>query len=73
MSSLKRGRLAVLTLVAAALFSPMPAPAAGAIKLLPTEVEPSASGTVKWDKGRVISMSENGVFAPTTRESRARA
>ncbi len=59
MSLTKQVRLVALFLVVVAVFSPTPALAAGAIKLLPTDVEPSASGEVKWGRARAVAYNSN--------------
>ncbi len=61
MSSMKRVRLAVLFLIAAALLAGTPALAAGGIKLVPTAVEPDASGQAWWGKAYVVYAGANGI------------
>ncbi len=61
MSFVKRVQLSAMALVAVALFSPTPALAGGGIKLVPTGIEPGASGRASWGKAHVIGVSEYGI------------
>ena len=61
MRSMKRVPLAVLFLIAAALLTGTPALAAGGLKLVPTGVEPGASGQVWWSKAHIVGVSEYGI------------
>ncbi len=61
MTSMRRVRLAVLFLIAAALSAGTPALAAGGIKLVPTGVEPGASGQAWWGKARLVYLGAQGI------------